>query len=258
MKKLLISLAIGSLLTTTFSPAVVSASIYGSDTPTSHSKDFVGGRDEIIGQEDNIVTEIGNDDFVKYQITENNETFDLIFNHEANEVVVDNLVFDMDVYINAINENEGSIKERIVGVIPKTISDSYESHLNGNPQMSPRATLPTTGYGTLYNVGSYKKSSMKLGLATALLTLVASFVFKGNVVLAKSFVTSALKKAVSNGLIAGVADTIVSDVYYVKKQAFHKTVANAVKETRRPYTQIQSSRVYGPTATYYFWSSRPY
>jgi len=264
MKKLLMSLTVGSLLATTFLPTFVSASKsdeMSSTYNTALSSKSIAIQEEItiVNGEDEITVKSGNDSFVKYQITEdNNSPFDLIFNYETEEVTVDGLIFDMDTYVNAINEKEGTIKERITDLIPKNIDSSYESDSDKAPQISTMRSLPTTGYGTLYNVGTYKKSQMKIGLATALLTLIASFVFKGNVSLTKTFVTSALKSAVSAGLITSTAESILSDVYYIKRQAFHKTIASAVKETRRPYTQIQSSRIYGPTATYYFWSSRPY
>lgn len=274
MKKLFISLSIGSILAATFSPVFVSASgaddlpfLHVTDVPLNNAQDNTELDYEmdqidstvVIG-EDIITTEVATDTFIKYQITENDQTFDLIFNHETSEVVVDNLVFDMDVYLSTISENDGSgsIKELTADITPKTVTNSYESNLNNDSQVSVMATVPTTGYSALISAGTYKKLNMIVGLRTAALTAIAGFVFKGNVPVTKTFVTTVLKAAVSAGIITGIDENIKSDVYYDLKQAHHKTVANAVKETRRPFTKIQSKKIYGPTKTYYFFSSRPY
>lgn len=82
--------------------------------------------------------------------------------------------------------------------------------------------------------------------------------YLGKVTLTRAFVTETLNTAVRKGIIATISSTITSNTYYIKSQVTHKTVVRAVKETRRPYTNVQSTKVYGPTGTSYFWSVRPY
>ncbi len=205
--------------------------------------------------EDNIITEISTENLIKYKVTEDNEVFDLIFDLEAEEVTVGYEVYDLDVYVEAIYEVEGTIKESISQITPKYLNNSYSKE---NPLISPMQTLPTTGYGTLRNLGTYKKIDMKIGLLIGLLTLIATFATRGDVESAREFARSALTEAVSAGIISSVSETFLSDVYYILYQAMHKTVVGAVKEERKPYTLIQSKRIYGPTKTSYFWSERPY
>lgn len=264
MKKIALSLLTSNILINAVSPTVAFASEQPTSvisTLTSHNSSSEEKNYLRLENGDEIVTKIGTENLVEFRITEDGEEFDLVFNFEKGEVTVDDKVYNMEEYLSAIN-GEGSIKETVTLIEPLRFSQSEESALaptlENSPNISIMAILPTTGYNPLVNYGTYRQINMKIGFATAALTAIAAFVFKGNAQLSQAFVSYALQRAVEAGIIASTTDYFFSDVYYIKRQATHPTAVGAVKETREPYTLIQNTRVYGSTATWYFWSVNPY
>lgn len=152
------------------------------------------------------------------------------------------------------------VSDAVNMIIPSETSEESDATTNTLTGTSSNElnslTPPTTGYGTEFYAGTYKKIQVKIGLVTTALTVIAAFVFRGSVTIARAFVTKVLKDAVSAGLIASTASTITGDQYYDKYQAHHKTV-RATRERRRPYTLIQGRKFYGSDYTFYFYNSRP-
>src|SRR5699024_2503244 len=177
---------------------------------------------------------------------------------------------DLDEYLLALNNDTYSTTEALEVLNPISIDDitleqkyvSGENNSNNNQfdfSLAPAATLPTTGYGTLRYVGNRKKINMLITATAAAGAALTAFLFPAaGAATGIAFAKAVLSKGIAAGVIAYGTQAITSNVYYDIYQALHNSNNGAVKEQRRPYTQIQNLKIYGNSYTSYFWSVRPY
>ena len=197
----------------------------------------------------------------QFTILENGNVFEQEFFVESNIIKINESYYDLDQYVEALKTDTVSVTEALQNIVPieLTSSPSQENTSENANTMQMRATLPKTGYGTLKYAGVRQKINMKVVATAAAGAVLVAFLFPGaGAALGVAFAKTVIAKGIAAGVIAYGTQAITTNVYYELSQAFHKTTSGAVKEQRKPYTQIQNKKFYGNTYTTYFWGSRPY
>lgn len=197
----------------------------------------------------------------QFTIVENETVFEQEFFVESNVIKINEKYYNLDQYMEALKTDTGSVTEALQNIIPIELTSSprQTSASENNDMIQIRATLPKTGYGPLKYGGIRKKINMKVVATAAAGSALVAFLFPGaGVALGVAFAKTVIAKGIAAGVISYGTQAITTNVYYELYQALHKTVLVAVKEQRKPYTQIQNKKFYGDTYTTYFWGSRPY
>ncbi len=204
---------------------------------------------------------------VEFKIKENGSEYIISYDLKNETATVNEKTYSLDTIfkvsdlqieqIKASTNKKSSLNE--VESLPDII-ENFESiktiEKKQNINIENRSSYPTTGYGKEYFGGSFKKLNISYAITGSVLSVIAAFVFKGNVQVSTQFVKGVMSGAVSAGLVGSINDTIHGDQYYDMYQSYHSTTS-AVKERRVPYAKIQNTRFDGDDYTWYFWSDRP-
>lgn len=237
-------------LSTIIAPTLTTLAAESNHVKTTNLKS-INDKQDFIDIGDDSLKEIS---YNKFIIEENGLVFEQEFFVESNIIEINEVYYDLDQYILALNNENASVSEALNNILPLELS-SPPKQLNIT---TFRATLPKTGYKPLQFAGSRKKISMVHAVSVGAVAALTAFLFPGaGVAITTAYVKNVLAKGIAAGVLSVGTQSFTATAYYDIYQAFHKTTIGAVKEQRKPYSEIQNRKFYGNTYEFYFWATRP-